>query len=283
MFAATRFRIGGIAFLILALACAAAPAQRSAALELGAGAVQPVSGAARRPLRPVARERRRPRRGRPGRHRRGRPRLHGLRPRQRAQRNGLRVPLHRGADLAGPRRRLPRPRTRARPRASGPRWRSSATSVAAPTPAAGAARSGRPTEGRGARHSARHRYSSGAGVDQGAVYVLDGATRADAEAGPGSRPCPAQGTAGFGKSLVSLSGQPACERFGGLGPVRTRDDSAVALGDVNGGGQADFAVGAPDFAEDENTLEGVCVGVCPGSAVSTSFPARRSRARRRRP
>ena len=32
---------------------------------------------------------------------------------------------------------------------------------------------------------------------------------------------------------------------------------------MNGGGEPDFAVGAPDFTESENTLEGVCTGLCP--------------------
>ena len=113
--------------------------------------------------------------------------------------------------------------------------------------------------------------SSGAGVDQGAVYVLDGAS------GLTLKPVklaslPAQGTAGFGKSIVSLSGQPACARFGGVGGCAYADDSAVAVGDVTGGGEADFAIGAPDFTEDENTFEGVCVGVCPGLGRVYIFP-----------
>ena len=113
--------------------------------------------------------------------------------------------------------------------------------------------------------------SSGSGVDQGAVYVLDGARGLMLKA-VRLATLPAQGSAGFGKSIVSLSGQSACERFGGLGPCAYGDDSAVAVGDVTGGGLADFAVGAPDFAEDENTLEGVCVGVCPGLGRVYIFP-----------
>jgi hypothetical protein len=113
--------------------------------------------------------------------------------------------------------------------------------------------------------------SSGTGIDQGAVYVLDGAS------GLTLKPVrlaslPSQGTAGFGKSIVSLSGQPACERFGGIGGCAYADDSAVAVGDATGGGEPDFAVGAPDFSEDENTLEGVCVGVCPGLGRVYIFP-----------
>ena len=113
--------------------------------------------------------------------------------------------------------------------------------------------------------------SSGTGVDQGAVYVLDGARGLMLKA-VRLTTLPTQGTAGFGKSIVSLSGQSACERFGGLGPCAYGDDSAVAVGDVTGGGLPDFAVGAPDFTEDENTLEGTCVGVCPGLGRVYIFP-----------
>jgi FG-GAP repeat len=114
--------------------------------------------------------------------------------------------------------------------------------------------------------------SSGAGVDQGAVYVIDGAGGLTLKTVRLATP-PAQGIAGFGKSIASLSGQPACDRFGGVGGCAYADNSAVAIGDVTGGGGlADFAVGAPDFAEDENTLEGVCVGVCPGLGRVYIFP-----------
>jgi hypothetical protein len=105
--------------------------------------------------------------------------------------------------------------------------------------------------------------SSGTGVDQGVVYVLDGAS------GMTLKPVqlserPASGTSGFGKSVAALSGQPACDTWGGVGACPYENGSAVALGDVNGGGEPDFAVGAPDFTESDTTLEGVCTGLCPG-------------------
>ena len=105
--------------------------------------------------------------------------------------------------------------------------------------------------------------SSGAGVDQGVVYVLDGGSGLTLKQVQLSER-PASGVSGFGKSLAALSGQPACDTWGGLNSCPYENGSAVALGDVNGGGEPDFAVGAPDFTETDATLEGVCTSVCPG-------------------
>ena len=102
------------------------------------------------------------------------------------------------------------------------------------------------------------------GQDEGAVYVLDGAT------GRILKPVqlaerPLSGSAGFGKAVASLSGQPPCAGFGGTGACPHPADSAIALGDVDGGGEPDFAIGAPDFTEsDTGPLEGRCAGLCPG-------------------
>ena len=60
-----------------------------------------------------------------------------------------------------------------------------------------------------------------------------------------------------------MAGEPACAGFGGVGPCPYPLDSAMAIGDVNAGGEADFAVGAPDFSETDTTLEGVCPSTCP--------------------
>src|SRR5688572_403009 len=87
-----------------------------------------------------------------------------------------------------------------------------------------------------------------AGEDEGAVYVLDGATGKILKMVHLSER-PFAGSAGFGKSLASLSGQPACAGNGGLGDCPYADGTAVAVGDLNGGGKPDFVVGAPDFGE----------------------------------
>ncbi len=101
------------------------------------------------------------------------------------------------------------------------------------------------------------------GEDEGAVYVVDGAT------GRILKPVqlaelPFSGVAGFGKAISALSGQSPCDGFGGIGECLYPADSPVAIGDVDGGGEPDFAVGAPDFTETEGTLEGRCGGTCPG-------------------
>jgi hypothetical protein len=107
-----------------------------------------------------------------------------------------------------------------------------------------------------------------AGRDQGTVYVLDGATGstlksvrlADVER-------PLSGSAGFGKGLASLAGQPPCAGFGGIGSCLLPADSQVVLGDVDGGGLPDFVVGAPDYTElggDEYPGCPATVPSCPG-------------------
>jgi FG-GAP repeat len=95
-----------------------------------------------------------------------------------------------------------------------------------------------------------------AGVDQGAVYVLDGATGRILKQ-INLPDIPATGSAGFGKSVASLSGQPPCQGFGGVGECAYAPGSAVAQGDVNGGGKPDLMIGAPNFAEADG------VGGCP--------------------
>jgi hypothetical protein len=100
------------------------------------------------------------------------------------------------------------------------------------------------------------------GEDQGAVYVLDGDTgRILKQVQLSERP--ASGSAGFGKSVTGLAGQPPCFGAGGVGDCAYAADHDVAIGDVNGGGEADFVVGAPNFAESDLTREDICTGVCP--------------------
>jgi hypothetical protein len=105
-----------------------------------------------------------------------------------------------------------------------------------------------------------------AGTDQGAVYVLDGATGRilkQVQLSAGERPST---SAGFGKSIAALGGQPPCIGAGSVGDCPYDPDGEVALGDVNGGGKPDFIVGAPDFTETNLTREDICVSadVCPG-------------------
>jgi hypothetical protein len=89
-----------------------------------------------------------------------------------------------------------------------------------------------------------------AGPDQGVVYVLDGETGRilkDVRLSAGGRPF--FGSAGFGKAVASLAGQPPCAGFGGIGGCYVTAGSDVAIGDVDGAGKPDFVVGAPDFTE----------------------------------
>lgn len=105
-------------------------------------------------------------------------------------------------------------------------------------------------------------------VDGGAVYVLDGATGGTLKVVRESQ----SSGAGFGAALVSMSAQPACDRFGGVGSCAYADNDTVAVGDVTGGGLPDFAVGAPDFAEADGS--GVCPegAVCPGLGRAYVIP-----------
>jgi hypothetical protein len=106
-----------------------------------------------------------------------------------------------------------------------------------------------------------------AGDDMGMVYVLDGATGAvlkrilmpedDRDEQAENSPNASQGPA-FGRTVLSPSGQPPCEGFGGsrfdiAGVDQNRcaylPGSAVARGDVDGGGKPDIGVGASDFTD----------------------------------
>jgi hypothetical protein len=91
---------------------------------------------------------------------------------------------------------------------------------------------------------------SGAGTDEGVVYVLDGATGRtlkEIRLSAGERPTERSG--GFGRAVAALAGQPPCAGFAGLGPCLEPAASRVAAGDVDGGGLPDFVVGAPDYTE----------------------------------
>jgi hypothetical protein len=104
-----------------------------------------------------------------------------------------------------------------------------------------------------------------AGTDQGVVYVLDGASGRilkQVQLSSGERPST---SAGFGKAIATLGGQPPCFGADGVGRCLYDPEGSVALGDVNGGGKPDFIVGAPDFTETSLTREDICVtaDVCP--------------------
>jgi FG-GAP repeat protein len=105
------------------------------------------------------------------------------------------------------------------------------------------------------------------GDDMGMVYVLDGATGAvlkrirmpgaDRTEQAENSPNASQGPA-FGRTVLSPSGQPPCEGFGGArfdiggvdqNPCAYLPGSAVARGDVDGGGKPDIGVGASDFTD----------------------------------
>jgi hypothetical protein len=108
-----------------------------------------------------------------------------------------------------------------------------------------------------------------AGDDMGMVYVLDGATgavlkrlrmpAADRLEQAENSPNASQGGA-FGRTVLSPSGQPPCEGFGGVAipageppvdqnPCAYVAGSAVARGDLDGGGKPDIGVGASDFTD----------------------------------
>jgi hypothetical protein len=105
-------------------------------------------------------------------------------------------------------------------------------------------------------------------ADMGAVYVLDGATyrvlkkiQLDAGDLPST-------SSGFGSALAGLSGQPACQGFGGIAPCSNAPSSPVAHGDVDGDLVPDLVVGAPGYAENSDTDFAGCAvdppAGCPG-------------------
>lgn len=96
------------------------------------------------------------------------------------------------------------------------------------------------------------------GDDMGMVYVLDGKTGAvlkrivmpagDRAEQAQNSPTASQGGA-FGRTVLSPSGQPPCDGFGGLGSCAYDPTSAVAIGDLDGSGKPDIGVGASDFTD----------------------------------
>jgi len=123
------------------------------------------------------------------------------------------------------------------------------------------------------------------GDDMGMVYVLDGATgtvvkrirmpAADRAEQAENLPSASQGP-GFGRTVLSPSGQPPCDNFGGApfiiggidqNPCAYSATSFTARGDLDGGGKPDIGVGASDFtdgtagtnpAENPNCTTAVC-------------------------
>jgi hypothetical protein len=96
------------------------------------------------------------------------------------------------------------------------------------------------------------------GDDMGMIYVLDGDTGAilkrivmplgDRAEQMQNSPTASQGPA-FGRTVISPSGQPPCDGFGGIGNCAYAASSNVARGDLDGGGKPDIGVGASDFTD----------------------------------
>jgi FG-GAP repeat len=109
--------------------------------------------------------------------------------------------------------------------------------------------------------------ASAGGVDMGLVYVLEGTThdvikriQIAVDDRPGSSP-------GFGEGLASPAGQPACSGFAGTADCPEAPGSLVALGDLDGGGEPDLVVGAPDY--EENAAADTNPTACPFGGPAT--------------
>lgn len=259
MFAATRFRIGGIAFLILAFACVVAPARAALPSSWAPGTVQPSPSTAGERFGES---------------------LANAGDLDRDGRDDIVVGAPGYTDSAlGP---GVSGRVYAMDTTGAPIWSQPATSPAQPShigaPTAFGTRVARLGDiGTGncstsctldpVRDGAAEILAgapgtdlSSAQVDAGIVYVLDGATGALLKE---VRVASVAG-ANLGEALASLSGQAPCSGFGGVGPCAHPSSSPVAIGDVNGGGLPDFAVGAPGFTEFDG--DNVCPdgASCPG-------------------
>jgi hypothetical protein len=57
----------------------------------------------------------------------------------------------------------------------------------------------------------------------------------------------------FGRSMIVPAGLPPCSGHGGIGACGYTPDSAVARGDLDGGGAPDIVVGAPGYSETGET------------------------------
>jgi hypothetical protein len=109
--------------------------------------------------------------------------------------------------------------------------------------------------------------ASAGGVDMGLVYVLEGTTHdvlKRIQIAVDDRPGPSPG---FGKGLASPAGQPACSGFAGTAVCPEAPGSLVALGDLDGGGEPDLVVGAPDF--EENAAGDTNPTACPFGGPAT--------------
>lgn len=130
------------------------------------------------------------------------------------------------------------------------------------------------------------------GDDMGMAYVLDGATGAVLKRirmpevhrteQAANAPTASQGP-GFGRTILSPSGQPPCAGFGGLAAKRLADGSsqpracayaagsAVARGDLDGAGRPDIGIGASDFTDREGssaTSNPRCADADPATTVT---------------
>jgi hypothetical protein len=109
--------------------------------------------------------------------------------------------------------------------------------------------------------------SSGA-VDMGIVYVLDGKSHLvmkRIELSVDERPSDAPR---FGEGLTVARGEPACAGFGGIGACPDAPSSLVARGDLDGTGEPEIVIGAPNYSETADTNPAGCGAPdgteCPG-------------------
>jgi FG-GAP repeat protein len=100
-------------------------------------------------------------------------------------------------------------------------------------------------------------------VDMGIVYVIDGKTfqvlkRIELPPFDTDRPATSPG---FGGSLISPAGEPACAGFGGIGGCPSLPIS-VARGDVDADLKPDVVIGAPDYSETAESNPAGCSDFC---------------------
>jgi hypothetical protein len=106
--------------------------------------------------------------------------------------------------------------------------------------------------------------------DQGAVFVIDGASGAILKRMrlPNGE---ASTDVGFGRAILSPGGEPACGGVGrgGVSECVYNTSAAVQQGDINADGKPDIVIGAPDFVDTSATnpacSDGAGGGICSGS------------------